>query len=338
MKKKILFILAIAISLTVACNKDDETETVPNQIDMTTRKHDVIIRVAGTGTMSINWGDGIENETHELLDYVSKWQNSQAFSHYYSGTTSHTITLEGDQITHLDCFNNEITSLNMSRINTLRYLVCATNKLLKLDIDKNTNLSFLACADNQLTELVVSTAPELNYLSCYNNQIKQLDVSKNTKLVTMYCGPNQLSDLDISKNNELSVLYCGSNRFTSLDVSNHPNLATLICDGNQISNLNVSGCTGLTVLNCGRYTYTSEGLGNRLTDLDVSGCTALTNLNCENNLFSGDGLNILFQTLSDDSNMNGKDILISHNPGVYDCDKSIAEDRGWTVIVRSIEE
>ena len=77
----------------------------------------------------------------------------------------------------------------------------------------------------------------------------------------------------------------------------------------------------LTLLECNN---------NQLESLDVSGCTALWLLYCNNNLLDADALNALFGTLHD-NDVGQKYVYIRNNPGWYDCDRSIAEAKGWYV-------
>jgi len=62
----------------------------------------------------------------------------------------------------------------------------------------------------------------------------------------------------------------------------------------------------------------------------VSRNTALNYLECNNNLFSANALNALFETLHNNT-VSDCDINIDENPGTDDCDKSIAEKKGWKI-------
>jgi hypothetical protein len=52
-------------------------------------------------------------------------------------------------------------------------------------------------------------------------------------------------------------------------------------------------------------------------------------LHCGNNKLSTTALNALFGTLHSNTISSGKTILIRDNPGEWDCDISIAENKGW---------
>ena len=116
------------------------------------------------------------------------------------------------------------------------------------------------------------------------------------------CSDSKVTSLDVSRCTELSVFGCYNNRLTSLDVSQNIALTFLKCTNNQ------------------------------LTSLDMSKNPALTELHCESNRFSSAALNTLFGTLNSNSVEGEKGIYIEDNPGYESCDKSIATNKGWSVL------
>ncbi|MDE7089847.1 MAG: hypothetical protein K2O54_06980, partial [Prevotella sp.] len=119
----------------------------------------------------------------------------------------------------LNCSNNQLTALDVSRNIILRSLGCYKNRLTALDVSKNAKLINLYCYDNQLTTLDVSECVALEKLYCYSNQLTALDVSKHTILGSLDCSNNQLTALDVSKNTALNTLYfhCNQIKGTSMD-------------------------------------------------------------------------------------------------------------------------
>jgi len=272
-----------AVVVTTACNK----ETIePCQITMTTGKLGgaLSIFVAGTGTISIDWGDGSETQTHPLWDFETQSEESHRFQHIYNEIREYSIIITGENIIHFGCTMKGLT---------------------KLDISKNAKLISLNCGINQLQTLNISTTPALKLLICKDNQIQTLDVSKNKELVYLDCNTNQLSSFDISQNKALEFLYCQTNQLRRIDTGNNSNLQIINCSNNQ------------------------------LTELNVQGCTSLSGFNCENNLLPTRALNTLFESLHENMINAEKNILISQNPGATDCNKSIAESKGWFVSIRA---
>lgn len=70
-------------------------------------------------------------------------------------------------------------------------LDCKNNNLTRLDVSKNTELTKLYCEFNQLTGLDLSKNTALTKLGCHDNQLTSLDLSKNTALDTLDCSGNK---------------------------------------------------------------------------------------------------------------------------------------------------
>ena len=198
-------------------------------------------------------------------------------------------------LTKLQCRDNQLTSLDVSKNTALKELYCYSNQLTSLDVSKNTALTDLECYLNQLTSLDVSNCTILTELSCHSNQLTSLNVSNCTALTSLSCSSNQLTSLNVSNCTALTYLYCGSNQLTSLDVSKNTALRTLKCESNQLSSLDVSKNTALKELYCYSNQLTSLDVSkntaltdlecylNQLTSLDVSNCSALRDLDCYSN-------------------------------------------------------
>ena len=138
------------------------------------------------------------------------------------------------------------------------------------------------------------------------------------------CAGNGLTKLDVSKNPALIVLLCGYNPIEHLDVKNNIALVSLLCYRNQLTDLDVSNNPELVMLNC---------LDNQITKLDVSKNIKLYSLSCPYNYLTTEALNTMFGTLHNFTYGRVKEVDISGNPGMDDCDKNIAENKGWGVIV-----
>ena len=209
----------------------------------------------------------------------------------------------------LECGENQLTALDVSKNIALEELDCITNQLTALDVSQNTALTSLGCSDNQLTELDVSKLTALTFLSCSNNQLTALDVSLNTALTTLNCWANLFTSLDVSKNTALDYLDCGFNQLTSLEISNNPGLVTFYCDYNQLTAINVSKQTALVELFCSDNQLTALDVSqntvlttldcgfNQLTSLDVSKNTELQMLGCYKNQIYGESMDALVESL-----------------------------------------
>ena len=76
----------------------------------------------------------------------------------------------------------------------LKELLCYNNQLTTLDVSQNIALTDLECYNNQLTALDVSRNTALKKLHCYKNKLTELNLSENnTELTTLYCYQNEIA-------------------------------------------------------------------------------------------------------------------------------------------------
>ncbi len=223
-------------------------------------------------------------------------------------------------LTYLNCFSNQLTSLDVSNNTDLNILACNSNQLTSLNVSQNTALTYLYCHYNQLTSLDVSQNTSLYLLYCRQNSIANLDVSNNTDLNILDCNSNQLTSLNVSQNTALTYLYCYNNQLTSLDVSQNIDLNTLICSSNQLVSINISQNPVLTYLYCQENQLTVLDISqnpdlqclycdeNQITSLDVSNNTDLNILDCNSNLLTNlkvrNGNNVNFTAFDATNNPN----------------------------------
>ena len=360
MAKQVFYLMTAVVILTV---NRSVSATEPKQMTMTLQPDDeVVLIMAGSGTVTIDWGDGSPSKTHTLLPYDQEvWRydfRKYAYSRAYSRKSRKsplTITVNGENITHLECNRlglksldvsknislkglychaNQLTSLDISNNVALTELNCGNNRLTILDVSKNTELTDLNCRATRLSSLDISNNPKLKILSCEYNQLMNLDVSNNNALMDLDCSHNQLTSLDIGMNTALTFLDCRNNQLTGLDLSNNIELADLLCSDNQLTNLDMENNTKLNYLVCSK---------NKLTYLGVSHNTSLQGLDCNDNQLSTYALNALFITLHIDTILGGKRICIQNNQGSNTCNLDIALHKGWDLIcpawrARSVRE
>ena len=227
-------------------------------------------KIAAITSLNVAWN---YSGTLTSLRGIEYFESLRYLNCYYNQLTSLDVS-RNTALTYLDCHGNLLPSLDVSRNTALTDLDCNDNLLPSLDVSRNTALTYLSCRGNQLTSLDVSRNTALTELYCYNNSLTTLDVSRNTALTWLWCYDNQLKELDVSRNTALTELYCSDNQLTSLDVSRNTKLIYLNCAFNELTSLDVSRNTSLTYLFCD---------SNQLTKLDMSQNTALTELGCGSN-------------------------------------------------------
>lgn len=144
--------------------------------------------------------------------------------------------LDDDEIANVKYINapaKTISSLKgIEYFTELLELNCDNNQLTSLDVSKNTKLVKLICSKNALTSLNTSHNPLLKKLDIYNNKITSIDVSQNTELETLYIGRNPIETLNVKNNVKLMELQSELNNLTSIDLSNNSPSMTLYMANN----------------------------------------------------------------------------------------------------------
>ena len=111
------------------------------------------------------------------------------------------------RLVYLDCRNNQLDTLDLSKNHALRTLICYSNDLTSLDVSGCTNLQKLYCFNNQLVSLDVSNNTALTRLECYNNQLTELDLRHNTALTYLSCHYNPLNELNVRGCTSIQTLF-----------------------------------------------------------------------------------------------------------------------------------
>lgn len=101
-------------------------------------------------------------------------------------------------LTELNCYHNQLTTLDVSKNAKLSALRCYNNGMEKLNLGDITSLTVLQCKDNNLTELDVSKNPYLKELQCRENKLRRVVIGKKYSLTGLYLRGNQLTSLDLS--------------------------------------------------------------------------------------------------------------------------------------------
>jgi len=234
----------------------------------------------------------------------------------------------------LDCLDNLLAKLDLSKNTKLEKLDCSYNRLTKLDVSSCTALKSLRFDYNLVGSIDISNLSDLELLTCCANELKSLDVSNNTKLKKLTCssydedhelepkyGPkdpskNSISSLDLRTCPDLEILYCYGCSMETLDISKNSNLVKLDCSRNEIKILETSDLHKLKYVvaymnslikmdlsNCPDLEIVSV-LFNNLSELELN-APNLQGLYCEHNslvtLTIGDAPNLEKLTCDDNS-------------------------------------
>lgn len=97
----------------------------------------------------------------------------------------------------IDISAKNITSIDgIEYFTNLKELDCSENELKSIDLSKLTSLTRLKCNNNQIESLDLSVNKALSYLNSAKNKIDTLDIRNNASLETILCG-NQDSVLKL---------------------------------------------------------------------------------------------------------------------------------------------
>jgi len=176
--------LIISLVLTTILNACQVGE---NQMEMTfnlDRDQEILITIglAGIGEASINWGDGTKPENALLSSYdedewINNKPNKYLYSHYYNRPSLYTITINGENVTFLNCNHNQLINIDISKNSRLIHLESRKNNLTKLNARKNKRLEILDVSDNLFTN------------SALNSLFRTLPDNRKIKLIVIDGNP-----------------------------------------------------------------------------------------------------------------------------------------------------
>ncbi len=96
-------------------------------------------------------------------------------------------TAEIAQVDEINVSERDIASLKgVEYFTALKWLYCYNNQLTTLDVSSNGSLMYLYCQNNRLASLSLSGSPSMWQLSCYGNSIAELDISACSYLLGAY--------------------------------------------------------------------------------------------------------------------------------------------------------
>jgi len=220
--------------------------------------HDASGNTVSVGDAS-SMGNGIANDDYvftEAIELVTNLNVSYLTIANLTGIEDFTVLEE------LRCYENNITTLSLTKNTALIVLRCRENGMTSLDVSQNVNLVDLYCQKNSLTSLDVTQNTALVKLSFYNNSLTNIDVTQNILLEQIDCVNNNLTSIDVSACPQLKYFYCDENNLTSLDVSQNTLLDEFYCGYNQIVSLDVSNCTVLDEFVCYNNSLNSLNIKN----------------------------------------------------------------------------
>jgi Leucine-rich repeat (LRR) protein len=154
-------------------------------------------------------------------------------------------------LTRLDCSQNKLTQLDVSKLENLIYLNCAENNLKELNMTNLTALTSLDCSQNKMDLLDVTGFENLAYLNCAQNHLSLLTVSSLTALTVLDCSHNQLIALDLTKLTKLENINCYHNKLVQITFAQpSENVKYLNCSNNLLERLNIGYLKNYATIDC----------------------------------------------------------------------------------------
>ena len=237
----------------------------------------------------------IPNKSIGDLTGISAFVNINNLNCYNNNLTS--LDLSANiKLIGIACGKNNLNSIDLSQNTALVSLSLDNNQLKTLDISNNSVLKSLHCSENQLTTINGLQTSSVETLDCYQNDLVQLSLPSSLKelsasenlltslnvttcpnLISLNCNDNKLSTLDASQNPSLDRLFLHTNQLTALDVSNNLVLKYLDCGNNQLTELDVTKNTDLVTIDCYQ---------NKISELNITKNTTLERIQCWDNEFT----------------------------------------------------
>ena len=214
----------------------------------------ITVGLAAAGTVKVDWGTGTP-DSKDAAGAYDGWDNALEFT----GTPSGTVKIYADGIIYFQAFTkyaNEateitggITAVNLDGAGaTLTELDLHQNNLASVDLSKLTALTSLNIGVNDFTTIDLSANTELTSIDLSNGKnngkLNALDLSNNTKLTKVVLSGNKLTALDLSNNPLVKTLTVLNNGLESVTFgANTTSKHTLNLGGNKLKSLDLTGFT-----------------------------------------------------------------------------------------------
>lgn len=203
-------------------------------------------------------------------------------------------------LTHLDCYNNNLKHIDISKCINIIDLRCGYNQIENIDLSNLSNLEHLNIYHNLIQSIDLTKCPKIKYLNLWQcHLLTSLDLTNCTELENLDCSCRELKSVDISQCTKLKYLECKSSKIKELNTTNCSKLETINVCNSQVQSLDLSNCTELRVLEVAGCELNSLDLSsstkletltcfvNNLKSLDVSMCTKLNKCLCDRNAIKG---------------------------------------------------
>lgn len=187
MNKKIITLLAALLISSTASSQIFAATNAPKTIGLTSST----VKTASAAYINDN------------TDITSKFTDSNFKAKLYSilgkSTSSPILYSDVKNIHSLDVSCSNINDLSgIEYFTSLNTLNCYGNNLTSLDTTANTMLTTLECSYNNIKILDLSKNHSLQFLECWYNNLKTLNLVDNTDLSYLGCSHNEIRAICLS--------------------------------------------------------------------------------------------------------------------------------------------
>ena len=198
------------------------------------------------------------------------------------------------ELTELNCLENDIVSLDVSKNTKLEMILCRLNPMKTLKLGQLSKLKELTCFLCKLTELDISGCPALETLVCDDNAFRELDIRNCPKLIDAYVRGDHdtfIYDPDVRIITGLTPIdedTFPDDNFRNYILSNLDKNGDGFLSDDEIEDADWIDCSNMGIKSLkGLDRFTNllffHCNGNELSSLDVSGFPGLQSLECADN-------------------------------------------------------
>ena len=294
---------------------------IPNQLDYTYDTGNAAFPMQVTVTLGV----AVTVDPNDFDPGFFNWLLNKGIVND-SGNGVYTIS---SAVTELDCSYEGLTSLNgIGYFQNLERLNCQDNELDSIDVSGMPSLKVLDCHSNPLSG-TIAFHENLEELECWNSQIEgsRVLIPANSNLRVIKVDASEFGSLSVLNGLALETLDCPYHDYGTLDFTAWPTLRDFRCDSCNLTSLTVAGLANLTRI-CAN--------ANDLTEIDLTGLTSLEELYINDNHIAELDLpaGVTLDSAELDQRIKGQ-MLTDNGDGTYSFDLSALVTNLGNVTVRT---
>jgi len=193
---------------------------------------DVSYSISAETNIIYDWGDGTYDDilSGEWADHT-----------YTDNLPEHIIKVLADGVDVIDCYDEYLISLDVTKNTKLIYLECDYTLISTINLSKNTLLDYLDISDNyEIDILDLSNNPNLTYLEAEYSAFSSIILYNNLLLDEIDISDNYvLSTIDLSQAPNLTYIEADYSAISTIDVSNNPLLVSFDVSDARISDQSI---------------------------------------------------------------------------------------------------